>query len=382
MDRPAQLLAEVQILGTLCNREIAGGDRAELMRALEHYVFLEPEHRVLFESIRSLLPHDRISPERLAVHLNNRGFPDVDLAKYSSAALADIGGALKLSRQLCSSERGFSRLGAALGVTCVVLVVLICLFAVSLRRYIRESLMQSVTSAHYQILCPSGTLSQQTMIQFAEQRESFFARLDRKLNDAASNAEIKAILDPDFRATDAIAGTAQSYEVTGTTIRTKLSGALPQLDSAADAEALLYAAWGKPGSPRIAHWTAVWLVGEWQGEELGMAAATVEQRVGHKKVESLLSQPAGGVLSPQDRALLGAAWINAIAELGGPAEVQKLYSARMTKLDVAEVTKALGTTSTELERKWQMWMYAYIAGMPPANHTMTMPMDMHMSTNH
>jgi hypothetical protein len=46
----------------------------------------------------------------------------------------------------------------------------------------------------------------------------------------------------------------------------------------------------------------------------------------------------------------------------------------MTKLDVAEVTKALGTTSMELERKWQMWMYAYIAGMPPAGHSMAMPM--------
>lgn len=102
MDRAAQLLAEVQILGTLCNREITSGGRAELLYALEYYVFLEPEHRVLFESICSLLPQDRISPERLAVHLNNRGFPDVDLAKYSVAALADIGDALKLSRQLCS----------------------------------------------------------------------------------------------------------------------------------------------------------------------------------------------------------------------------------------------------------------------------------------
>jgi len=81
-------------------------------------------------------------------------------------------------------------------------------------------------------------------------------------------------------------------------------------------------------------------------------------------------------ISPQDRALLGAAWVNAMAELGGAAEVRKLYSAKMTKLDVAEVTKALGTTSTELERKWQMWMYAYIAGMPPAGHSMAMPMGM------
>jgi len=32
----------------------------------------------------------------------------------------------------------------------------------------------------------------------------------------------------------------------------------------------------------------------------------------------------------------------------------------------------------ELERKWQMWMYAYVAGMPPAGHSMAMP----MSTSH
>jgi hypothetical protein len=107
MDRAAQLLAEVQILGTLCNREIAGGDRAELVRTLEHYVFLAPEHQVVFEAIRFLLPRGRISPENLAVHLNNRGFPDVDLAKYSAAALTDIGDALKLSRQLGPSGHGF-----------------------------------------------------------------------------------------------------------------------------------------------------------------------------------------------------------------------------------------------------------------------------------
>jgi hypothetical protein len=280
------------------------------------------------------------------------------------------------------SERGFSRVGAALGVICVVLVALIVLFAGPLRRFIRESLMQSVTSAHYQILCQPGAMSQQTMTQFAEQRESLFSGLDRKLNDAASNAEIRVILDPEFRATGASAGRAQPYEVTGTTIRTKLSGAFPQLDSAADAEALLYAAWGNPGSPLIAHWTALWLVGEWQGEELGMAAAAVEQRAGHKKVETLLGRTPDGVLSTRDHALLGAAWINAVAELSGPEEVRKLYSTQMTKTDVAEVTKALGTTPTELERKWQMWMYAYIAGMPPASHTMPMGMDMHMYKSH
>ena len=270
-------------------------------------------------------------------------------------------------------------MGAILALTFVALAVLIVFFAGSLRRYIRESLMQSVTSAHYQVLWPPGASSPDAMRQFALQRESLFVALDRKLNDTASNREIRVILDPNFRATPAEAGKAQPYDVTGTTIRSELNGAVPQLDPAADAESMLYAAWGKPGNALIAQWTARWLVGEWQGEELGMAAASVEQRLGHKKVATLLGQPPEEISSSQDRALLGAAWINAVAELSGPAEVRNLYSERRSKTDVAEVTKTLGTTSTELERKWQMWMYAYIAGMPPASHTMKMPMDMPMS---
>lgn len=98
------MLAEVRLLGTLCNREGTSEQRTELVHTLGHYVFLEPEHQVVFESIRSLLPHDRISATRLAVHLNNRGFPDVDLEKYCAAALAEIEDALRLARQVCSLE--------------------------------------------------------------------------------------------------------------------------------------------------------------------------------------------------------------------------------------------------------------------------------------
>ena len=277
------------------------------------------------------------------------------------------------------SQRGFGMVCVVFALACVAVAVIVVLFARPLRRYVRESLMQSVTSAHYQVLCPPGTLSQETMTQFASQREPLFASLDGKLNDAVSNTEIRVIFDPDFKAAVTPTDTTQVYEVTGTTIRTKLSGRVPDLDPAADAEALLHVAWGEPGSPLISHWTALWLVGRWQGQELGMAAAEVEQRLGHKKVANLLGQLPDGATSPQDRALLGAAWVGAVADLAGRAEVRKLFSAKMTQLDVAEVTRALGTTPTELERRWQMWMYAYIAGMPPATHSMTMPMDMPMS---
>jgi hypothetical protein len=106
MNRVAQLTAEVHVLGTLCIREDPRDARAELVQVLEHYAFLEPEHQIVFESIRSLLLHDRLSNARLSVHLNNRGFPDVDLEKYFAAGFPNIEEALKLARRLPSVGDG------------------------------------------------------------------------------------------------------------------------------------------------------------------------------------------------------------------------------------------------------------------------------------
>jgi hypothetical protein len=280
------------------------------------------------------------------------------------------------------SEHGFGKVGSAFLVVFLTLIVLVLFFARPLRQYLRELLMQSVTSSHYRVLCPPGALSQEAMTQFAKQREPLFTSLDAKLNDVASNAEIQVIFDPAFKASAEATDSEKPFEVTGATIRTSLRGRVPELGPAADAEGLLHIAWGQPGSPVVAHWTALWLVGSWQGQELGMAAAQVEQKVGHQKVTNLLGQPRDAGISPQDRALLGAAWVSAIAELGGADEVRRLYLLKMKTLDLAQVTKTLGTTPAELERKWQMWMYAYLAGMPPASHSMTMPMNMPMPTSH
>src|SRR6266576_1152119 len=132
------------------------------------------------------------------------------------------------------TERGFGKVGAAFALACVLLAVIVVFFGHALRRYVRESLMQSVTSAHYQVLCPPGALSQEAMTQFATQREMLFVAVDRKLNDAASNSEIRVIFDPEFKAATASTSGAQTYEVTGTTVRTGLSGLDPQLDPADD----------------------------------------------------------------------------------------------------------------------------------------------------
>jgi hypothetical protein len=102
MDRAALLLVEIQILGTLCSQTGTLDQRNELASILGHYAFLEPEHEIVFGSIRSLLVHDGLSNARLAVHLNNRGFPDVDLEKYCTAGLPSIDEALKLAVRLRS----------------------------------------------------------------------------------------------------------------------------------------------------------------------------------------------------------------------------------------------------------------------------------------
>src|SRR5258708_39959771 len=97
MNREARLAAELQVLGTLCSRAGVREQRDELANILGRYTFLEPEHEIVFGSIRSLLVHDRLSNTRLAVHLNNRGFPDVDLEKYCASGLPSIAEALKLA---------------------------------------------------------------------------------------------------------------------------------------------------------------------------------------------------------------------------------------------------------------------------------------------
>jgi hypothetical protein len=279
---------------------------------------------------------------------------------------------------MARSERGFSKPLAIFFMGVAAIVVGLYFFGGSLRRFVRESLMQRVTSAHYEILCSPGVLTQTAMTEFAKHREPLFAALDKKLGDADSNAEIRIVFNSNFAGPLSGETNERAYSVTGTTIRTNLNGPAPQLPAAADAEALLSAAWGKPGNAQLAGWTANWLVGEWRGTEIGMVAAQVEQRLGHKRVASLLVDPGGEISSMEDRTLLGAAWISEIAEFGGANAVRKLYSAKMIHPNVAEVTKALDTTPLELDRKWQLWIYAYLAGMPSMPGNSGMPMDMPM----
>ena len=72
----------------LCDDNATREQRLELLQSLNGHVFLDPEHGVVFESIRALFKTGPLFASRLAVHLNNRGFPEIDMGRYFSATRA------------------------------------------------------------------------------------------------------------------------------------------------------------------------------------------------------------------------------------------------------------------------------------------------------
>jgi hypothetical protein len=89
MDRKTQLAAEIRALRTLCDESIPRNLRQNLIQSLGPRAFLQPEHQVVFESIRALFALGPVSEAQLRVHLNNRGFPDTDIEKYFQPATAE-----------------------------------------------------------------------------------------------------------------------------------------------------------------------------------------------------------------------------------------------------------------------------------------------------
>jgi hypothetical protein len=287
-----------------------------------------------------------------------------------------------------SSERGFSKLLTTLFLAIAAILVAIAIFFSPLPRFIRESFMQRATSAHYEILCPRGAISQDAIENFAGSRETSFAAINKKLDGAAVKVKIRIVFDNEFlRYIPGDRDPGTLYAVSGKTIRATLEGKNPQLPLAADAEAILNSVWGRSKDRQIVWWTSAWLAGDWRGQDIGMAAAQLEQKLGHKRLAIVLSDPADNKIeSAKDQDLLGAAWISEVAEFGGADAVHKLYAAKMEYPNIAVAAQVLGTTPLELDRKWQLWMYSYLAGMPPmtsgSGMQMKMPMDMPMAGSH
>jgi hypothetical protein len=75
---------ELDILRSLCDEARPREQRLILLESYARHAFAEPEHQVVYESIRALFPHGPITTACLIVHLTKRGFPDIEAEKYVS----------------------------------------------------------------------------------------------------------------------------------------------------------------------------------------------------------------------------------------------------------------------------------------------------------
>lgn len=99
MDREKQFATELRALRALCDEAIPRNLRQNLIQSLGSHAFKEPEHQVIFESIRDIFQRGPISVEQLRIHLNNRGFPDTDVEQYfQPGAVEDLPPNGKLTR--------------------------------------------------------------------------------------------------------------------------------------------------------------------------------------------------------------------------------------------------------------------------------------------
>jgi hypothetical protein len=73
---------ELKVLRELCDEAVPRAQRLQLLHSIQPNRFESPEHAVIFESIRALLPLGPITATRLGVHLTRRGFPDTEIEKY------------------------------------------------------------------------------------------------------------------------------------------------------------------------------------------------------------------------------------------------------------------------------------------------------------
>ena len=102
LDGTGRPLLELDLLRALCGGTGTPEQRQTLLQAVARCRLAEPEFQVVFESLCALSGRKELSAELLGVHLNNRGFPDVDMEKYFVAEPPSVEEALARLDELSS----------------------------------------------------------------------------------------------------------------------------------------------------------------------------------------------------------------------------------------------------------------------------------------
>ncbi len=257
------------------------------------------------------------------------------------------------------------RNGGALGALCASVALGAALAeAPRIPSWLTERNLRRFSSSHHQILYDPQAFSADFIRQFAQERERILAAETGRLNlspnpsgtRSASPIHLRVVLYPDLSSFRKATGIQRTYGVEGTTIRAVLGGYIKEVDPAADAAALLNAAWGRPGSLRMGDWAAQWLAGEWRGRTLDDWAAQIEGEEGHYLLGQLVANTSDAFLSPLVRSPLGAAWMGTVFRRSGLEAVHKLYSAKLSEPNTASLAALLDTRPAELEQEWHEWV--------------------------
>lgn len=97
---------ELEILRALSTRRLQGRARAEAFEILAGYSFVEPIHQVIFDALREIpAENPQVLREQLAVRLNNKGFPDLDLESFFAPPELTAAQAAAQIRALSSADK-------------------------------------------------------------------------------------------------------------------------------------------------------------------------------------------------------------------------------------------------------------------------------------
>jgi hypothetical protein len=102
--------AERNALRALCQDTCDGSVRAQGMRILTSYPFVDAVHQLLFDTLREIPSADpEVIRAQLPTRLNNRGFPDLDMETFFEAHGLSTAEAIALMRNLCDRSSAAAR---------------------------------------------------------------------------------------------------------------------------------------------------------------------------------------------------------------------------------------------------------------------------------
>lgn len=94
---------ERAVLAALCQGKLLRADWDEAVARLATYRFADAVHQLVFDTLGEMNTSDaQVIREQLAVRLNNKGFPDLDLEGFFSAQNLDAKQVVDLISLLCA----------------------------------------------------------------------------------------------------------------------------------------------------------------------------------------------------------------------------------------------------------------------------------------